>query len=533
MNVRFVVLTVKGLEDMFIPMLNNCKTTKFLKKIHAQIVKFSLSQSNYLVTRMVEICDTIGDIDYANSLFTKVDDPNNYLYNSMIRAYTHKHRYISCINMYRQMMRGIASPDEYTYPFVIRSCSATLRVDIGEQFHGNVCRFGLMSSVVIANSLLDMYVKCDRMGYARKMFDEMSERDVISWNGLICGYVRLRQVKKARDLFDEMPNKSIVSWTAMISGYTKTGCYGDALEVFRRMQMVGVKPDWISLVSVLPACAQLGALELGKWIHFYAEKYGYLRKTSVCNALMEMYAKCGSVDQAWQLFGQMSERDVISWSTMIGGLANHGRAHEALKLFHEMQRSAVEPNEITFVGLLCACAHAGLCDDGLRYFDSMKDDYKIEPGIEHYGCLVDLLGRTGRLERALAIIKSMPVKPDSAIWGSLLSSCRTHRNLEIAVVAMEHLLELEPEDTGNYILLANIYADLGKWDGVSRMRKFIRSKSMKKTPGCSLIEINSLVQEFLSGDNSKPFSKDIHEVLELLALHQSKENDLVIDTILD
>ncbi|XP_055812011.1 pentatricopeptide repeat-containing protein At2g20540 [Solanum dulcamara] len=531
MNMNFGFLTVNGLEDMFIPVLKNCKSTVFLKKIHAQIVKFSLSQSNYLVTKMVEICDKIGEIEYANLLFKQVENPNNYLYNCIIRTYTHKQRYFSCINVYKQMMEGTISPDEYTYPFVIRSCGAVLRVDVGEQFHGHVCRFGLYYSNVIANSLLDMYVKCDRMRDAHMVFDEMTDRDVISWNSLICGHVRLRQVRKARVLFDVMPDKSIVSWTAMISGYTKTGCYGDALDVFRRMQMVGVKPDWISLVSVLPACAQLGALELGKWIHFYAEKYGYLRKTSVCNALMEMYAKCGSVNEAWQLFNEISEKDVISWSTMIGGLANHGRAQEALKLFHEMQRSAVEPNEITFVGLLCACAHAGLCDDGLRYFDSMKNDYNIEPGIEHYGCLVDLLGRTGRLERALAIIKSMPVKPDSAIWGSLLSSCRTHRNIEIAVIAMEHLLELEPEDTGNYILLANIYADLGKWDGVSRMRKFIRSKSMKKTPGCSLIEINSLVQEFLSGDNSKPFSKDIHEVLELLALHQSKENDLVDTTL--
>ncbi|XP_009766198.1 pentatricopeptide repeat-containing protein At2g20540-like [Nicotiana tabacum] len=536
MDTKFGFLTVKGLEDMFIPMLRNCKSTGFMKKIHAQMVKFSLSQSNYLVTKMVEICDKLGEVDYASLLFKQVEEPNNYLYNCMIRAYTNRQRYVPCINIYKQMMEQTeseetTSPDEYTYPFVIRSCGGLLCVNLGKQFHGQVSKFGFKSSSMIENSLLDMYVKCDQMSYAHKLFEEMSERDVISWNSLISGHIKLRQVRKARALFEEMPNKTVVSWTAMISGYTKTGCYGDALDVFRRMQMIGMKPDWISLVAVLPACAQLGALELGKWIHFYAEKYGYLRKTSVCNALMEMYAKCGSVNQAWQLFNEMSERDVISWSTMIGGLANHGRAHEALKLFNEMQRSAVEPNEITFVGLLCACAHAGLVNDGLRYFNSMKNNYNIEPRIEHYGCLVDLLGRTGRLELALARIKSMPVKPDSAIWGSLLSSCRTHRNLEMAVIAMEHLLELEPEDTGNYILLANIYADLGKWDGVSRMRKLIRSKSMKKTPGCSLIEVNSVVQEFLSGDDSKPFSKDIHQVLELLALHQSKENDLVDITL--
>ncbi|KAL0394036.1 UNVERIFIED_CONTAM: Pentatricopeptide repeat-containing protein [Sesamum latifolium] len=358
-------------------------------------------------------------------------------------------------------------------------------------------------------------------------FDEMSQRDVISWNSLISGHMKLGQVRKARALFEEMPNKTIISWTAMISGYTKMGCFGDALDVFRGMQMAGMQPDWVSLVAVLPACAQLGALELGKWIHFYADKKGLLRKTCVCNALIEMYTKCGSVNQALQLFNKMSEKDVISWSTMIAGLAQHGRAHEAIELFHEMQKLNVEPNEITFVGLLSACGHAGLLDDGMKYFDCMQNDYKIEPGIEHYGCLVDLLGRTGHIDRALKLIKSMKMKPDSAIWGSLLSSCRTYRNLETAVIAMEHLLELEPEDTGNLILLANIYADLGRWDGVSRMRKFIRSKSMKKTPGCSLIEVNSVVQEFMSGDHSKPFSKDIFHVLDLLVLHQMETDELV------
>ncbi|KAA8521766.1 hypothetical protein F0562_012439 [Nyssa sinensis] len=334
------------------------------------------------------------------------------------------------------------------------------------------------------------------------------------------------KIRKARAIFDKMPEKTIVSWTAMISGYTRIGCYADALDVFRKMQMEGVKPDWVSLVAVLPACAQLRALELGKWIHFYADKKGLLKKTSICNALIEMYAKCGSINQAWQLFDQMLERDVISWSTMIGGLATHGKAREAIELFQEMQRAKVEPNEITFVGLLTACAHAGFLDEGLQYFDSMRNSYNIEPGIEHYGCLVDLLGRTGCLDQALETIKGMPMKPDSAIWGSLLSSCRSHSNLVIAVTAMEHLLELEPDDTGNYVLLSNIYADLGKWDGVSRMRKLIRSKSMKKTPGCSLIEVNNVVQEFVSGDDSKPFSKDIYWMLELLALHHSRTDDL-------
>ncbi|KAK2983091.1 hypothetical protein RJ640_022577 [Escallonia rubra] len=531
------VLSIKGLEDMFAPLLQNCVNMLKMKKIHAQIVKCSLSQSNFLVTKMVDTCDSNGEIQYASLLFNEVVEPNNFLYNAMIRAYTHSHRFLLALEMYRQMLRHSQVeepifPNKFTYPYVVKACGGLLCHELGKQLHGHVFKFGFRSNIVIATAMMNMYIKYENFADAHHMFEEMSEKDVISWNSLICGHIKLGQMKRARAVFEEMPDKSIVSWTAMITGYTKLGCHSDALDVFRRMQMAGIKPDWISLVAVLPVCAQLGALELGKWIHFYADKNGFLQKTCICNALIEMYAKCGNVNRSLELFDHMHDRDVISWSTMIVGLSNHGKAREAIELFQEMQRAKVKPNEITFVGLLSACAHAGFLDEGVRYFDSMKNNYKIEPGIEHYGCLVDLLGRTGCLDRGLETIKRMPMKPDSAIWGSLLSSCRTHSNLGIAVVAMEHLLELEPDDTGNYVLLSNIYADLGKWEGVSRMRKLIRSKSMKKTPGCSMIEANNVVQEFVSADDSKPFSKDIYQMLELVALHQSIGDDLD-ETILE
>ncbi|GJW10825.1 pentatricopeptide repeat-containing protein [Tanacetum coccineum] len=418
-------------------------------------------------------------------------------------------------------------PDNFTYPFVIRSCGGICSLNLAKLVHAHVLKCGVGSNVVVQNSVLDMYVKCGGVVDGRKVFDEMTQRDVVSWNSVVYGYVKMGWMNKARELFDVMPDKSIVSWTAMISGYARVGSTADALAIFHMMQMAGVKPDWITLLSVLPACAQSGALELGKWIHFYADKNGFMLKTSVCNALIEMYAKSGSVDQAWQVFDNMVERDVISWSTMIGGLANHGKAPDAIWLFQDMQKTEIKPNEITFVGLLSACAHAGYLENGLNYFDSMKNDYNLEPGIEHYGCLVDLLGRTGCLDRAFELIKTMPMKPDSAIWGSLLSSCRTKGNLELAVIAMEHLLELEPEDTGNYVLLSNIYADLGRWDGVSRVRKFIRGKIMAKTPGCSSIEVDNVVEEFMSGDDSKTFIKEVYRMLELLVLHHKISKDLV------
>ncbi|KAF1893597.1 hypothetical protein Lal_00002093 [Lupinus albus] len=525
---------LRELENRFVPNLTNCVKIVELNKIHAQIVKLSLSQSNFLVTKMVDLCDNFGNLSYATLLFEQLVEPNVFSYNAIIRTYTRNHQYSLAINLFKQMLshsrepgQNAIFPDRFTYPFVIKSCSGLLLHHLGLQIHTQICKLGFKSHCITENALIDMYMKCDDLRNAYKVFEEMTNRDAISWNSLIFGHTRLGQMDSARELFDEMPCRTIVSWTTMITGYCRIDYYTDALDIFREMQMVGIEPDEISITSVLPACAQLGALEVGKWIHMYSDKKGFLQKTGICNALVEMYAKCGCIDEARHLFDQLVDKDVISWSSMIGGLANHGRGYEAIELFQDMQKAQVVPNGITFLGVLSACSHAGLWNEGLKYFDVMRVNYHIVPEIEHYGCLVDLLGRSGCLDRALDMILKMPMKPDSRIWNSLLSFCRIHRNLEIAVIAMEELLELEPEESGNYILLANIYAELGKWEGVSNIRKLIRSKRIKKTPGCSLIEVNNVVQEFVSGDNSKPFSQDVFWVLEMLALHQTRISDLI------
>ncbi|XP_010541645.1 PREDICTED: pentatricopeptide repeat-containing protein At2g20540 [Tarenaya hassleriana] len=524
---------IRELEDLFVPLLQQCETLADVKKIHGCIIKHRLSQSNFLVTKMVDACDKAGAMAYANRLFKGVIDPNVFLYNSIIRAYTHHSMYNDAVGVYKLMLKNPESenpvvPDRFTFPFVIKSCAGLGFYELGKQVHGHLFKFRPKFHVVTKNALIDMYTKFDDVVNAHRVFDEMYERDVISWNSLVSGYARLGQMRKARALFCTMPDKTIVSWTAMISGYTKIGSYVDAVDIFRQMQIAGIGPDEISVISVLPSCAHLGALELGKWIHRYSERKGFLKQTGVCNALIEMYSKCGVISQAIQLFDQMHEKDVISWSTMISGFANHGNACEAIETFREMQRTNVTPNGITFLGLLSACAHAGLWKEGLRYFKMMRQDYKIGPVVEHYGCLVDVLARAGQMGRALEIARTMPMNPDSKIWGSLLSACRTHGNLEVALIAMDHLLELEPDDTGNYVLLSNIYADLGMWEGVSGIRKLIRSKSMKKMPGCSLIEVNNVVEEFVARDHNKPYWREICFVLEMFSMHQNviKNGDL-------
>ncbi|KAL6005505.1 hypothetical protein ACLOJK_006072 [Asimina triloba] len=515
-------LIVREMEDQVVPMLQNCTSTRDLKRIHAHIIKCSLSQSNYLATKMVDICDVKADTHYAISIFEHVTQPNIFLYNAMIRAYTHNQLHYQAIAVYKQMLRQPQalthiSADKFTYPFVLKASAGLLDVHLGKQIHGHLCKCGPSGNAATANSLLEMYVKCGSLIDAHQVFDGMRDKDSVAWNTLISGYARCGQMRRARAIFNSMPHRTVVSWTVLISGYTQFGDYRNALEAFRQMQLAGMELDEISIVSVLPACAHVGALELGKWIHVYADKNRLLHRLPICNALIKMYAECGNVDEANWLFNQMGERDVISWSTMIGGLANHGRAQQALALFEEMKRANVTPNSITFLGLLSACGHAGFMDEGLKYFDIMVNDHCIEPSVEHYGCVVDLLGRSGHLTRALELISKMPMTPDAAIWGSLLGACRTHNNIDIAVVAMEHLLELEPDDSGNYVLLSNIYAVGGKWDGVLRLRKLMRSKRMKKMPGCSLIEVNNTVHEFVAGDDSNQLSDDILRMLDLLA----------------
>ncbi|KAJ6295525.1 hypothetical protein OIU78_023534 [Salix suchowensis] len=386
MATRIGAFKTRELENFFVPILQNCKNIVELKSIHARVIKYSLSQSNFLVTKMVDVCDKSEDLGYASLLFNQVKEPNGYLYNAMIRAYTHNEGYTSAILFYKEMLRlkdpereNPIFPDRFTFPFVIKSCSGLVCYNLGKQIHAHLCKFGPKSNITMENALIDMYTKCESLLGAHKVFEGMVERDAISWNSIISGHVGVGQMRKARALFDSMPYRTIVSWTAMISGYTRFGSYADAVDVFRQMQIVGVEPDEISIISVLPACAQLGALEVGKWIHIYCDRNG------------------------------------------------------------------------------------------------------------------------------------------------------THSNLDIAIIAMEHLEELEPDDTGNYVLLSNIYADLGKWDGVSRMRKLIKSKSMKKTPGSSLIDINNVVQEFVSWDDSKPFSRDIFWLLEVLTSHRDTTDPRIIE----
>ncbi|KAH7572387.1 hypothetical protein JRO89_XS04G0247400 [Xanthoceras sorbifolium] len=384
-----------------------------------------------------------------------------------------------------------------------------------KQIHAHILKLGLESDAFVHTSLINMYAQNGDLDSARLVFDKSSLRDAVSYTALISGYASKGCLDDAKQLFDEMPVRDVVSWNAMIAGYAQHGRYQEALAFFQEIRNENIMPNESTMVTVLSACARLGALDLGKWIHVYIDKnFQKLNNVSLWTSLVDMYAKCGNIEAAQQVFNAMDSKNVASWNAMISGLAMHGNANKALKLFSRMISEGFKPDDITFVGVLSACNHAGLLDLGRQYFSSMIEDYKISPKLQHYGCMIDLLGRAGLFDEAEALMKTMEMKPDGAIWTSLLGACRDHGRVELGESVAKHLFELEPENPGAYVLLSNIYAGAGRWDDVARIRTRLNDKGMKKVPGCSSIEVDSVVHEFLVGDKVHPQSKEIYKMLD-------------------
>lgn len=361
-----------------------------------------------------------------------------------------------------------------------------------------------------------MYAKLGLQEFARRVFDEMPVRDMPAWNSLLSGYAKAGMLQEALELFGWMPYKNVVSWTAMISGYSQNGQYENAVGMFLRMEQErDVGPNAVTIASVLPACANLGALELGERIEVYAKEKGYyLENLFVSNALLDMYARCGRIDQARRVFHEIGgKRNVCSWNSMIMGLAVHGKCQEALKFFHQMQKEGSAPDEVTFVAILVACMHGGLVSEGRELFKSMGGKYLVTPKLKHYGCMIDLLGRAGEVNEAYDLIQSMPMKPDSVVWGALLGACSFCGQVELAEIAAKSLFELEPWNPANYVILSNIYASAGRWEGVADLRKYVKGSQMRKEAGYSFLEEGGQIHKFIVGDMSHPRSDDIYAVL--------------------
>ncbi|KAE9464813.1 hypothetical protein C3L33_03299, partial [Rhododendron williamsianum] len=525
-----------------------------------------------------------GQPSITHHLFDEITDKNVVLLNVLIRSYVNNRLYQDALLVYKSKSSYGIYPDHYTFPFVLKACSGTENLRVGIQVHGSVVRVGVDSNLFVGNGLVALYGKCGCLLEARRVLGEMPERDAVSWNSLITGYAQYgrfddalavcremevlsikpnastmagllpavtnataENVSFVKELFMKSDKDSVVSWNVMIAMYVSNSMSMSAVEVYSEMEACGIEPDAVTVASVLPACGDLSALLLGRRIHEYVERQRLRPNLLLENALINMYAKCGCLDDARKVFDEMLYRDVVSWTSMISGYGMNGKGRIAVALFLKMLASGPTPDHIAFVTVISACSHAGLLDEGRYCYKLMTEEYRLMPRLEHCACMVDLLGRAGLIDEAYGFIKKMPMEPNERIWGALLSSCRVYSNLNIGLQAADHLFHLVPEHAGYYVLLSNIYAKAGRWEDVTTVRSIMKGKGIKKVPGVSNVELNRRVHSFLAGDQSHPQSKKIYEELDVLlgkmkevgyvpktdsALHdveeEDKENHLVV-----
>lgn len=378
------------------------------------------------------------------------------------------------------MRQAGVSADGFTFPFVLKACA---RFQVGQGIHSLVVRLGYDSDIYVQNSLISFYGSCGSVELALKMFQEMLHRD-------------------------------LVSWSSMIACFANNGSEFQALELFQQMQLSeDIIPDEVTMLSVISAISRLGALELGQWVYTFIRRSGLELSVAMGTALIDMYSRCGSVDESIRVFDEMRVRNLLTWTALITGLAVHGRSREALRVFHEMKKCGLRPDSVTITGVLVACSHGGLVEEGWRLFESIRNVYGMEPLLEHYGCMVDLLGRAGLVYKAYDFLERMPMKPNSVVWRTLLGACVNHNHLELAEKVKRRIVELDPYHDGDYVLLSNAYGGVGRWVEKEGVRNLMREKRISKTPGYSLINMDQVVHKFVSGDSSNPQSAEIKTFL--------------------
>ncbi|MBA0562936.1 hypothetical protein Golob_007954 [Gossypium lobatum] len=468
-------------------------------------------------------------IPYAHNLFDLLPNKTVFLYNKLIQAYSSVNQSHQCLTLYSQMCFNNCSPNQHSFIFLFPACASLSSLSHGQILHTHLLKSGFGLDCYALTALLDMYAKLRLLKFARQVFDEMRVRNVPTWNALISGYSRCGDMKEALELFKSMPEKNVVSWTSMISGYSQNGQFSSALDMFLRMEKESrVKPNRVTIASVLPACANLGALEIGERIEAYARENGLFEDLYVSNTILEMHARCGKIEVAKRVFDEIGKRrNSCSWNSMIMALALHGKSIEALEHYEQMLHKGTAPDNVTFVGVLLACTHGGLVTKGRELFESMAKNYNINPKLEHYGCMVDLLGRAGALQEAYDLIKTMPMKPDAVVWGALLGACSFHKNVELAEKAAQPLFRLEPWNAGNCVILSNIYASRGQWDGVAKLRKMMKGGQITKAAGYSFIEEGGEMHKFLVEDKSHPRCDEIYETLHRISIVMKLQNKLI------
>lgn len=546
-------------------LLHLCTHLDEQQQVQALLLKTSLLHRPAVLCRLISssVSAEPNGLRYARKLFDRCGGSrrSTFVYNTMIKAYARSPDPEQALLLYSRMVGEDCNlfPDQFTFTFLLAACAKLRAVSEGRQAHAQMVKsapdtvgthaqnslmafyakvggrgspdlFRLFDEIrqpdlVSWNTLLDGLAKLGNLKRAREVFDRMPRRDVVSWTTMLVGCAEAGLIGEACRLFDEMPVRNVVSWSAIICGFARQGFYKEALLLFQELQRSGMEADNVILTTLLSASASLGSLEHGRWLHGYVKKQRMAMDAHLSTALVDMYAKSGRLDLAREVFRNTTHQNaVFLWNAMLGGLGMHSRGMEAVKLFLEMIESGIQPNEISFICVLSACSHSRLVDNGLQILCTLLKDPRVTVTSQHYGCLVDLLARAGLLSEATRVIQKMQVEADGDALRALLSACALHGDVSCGECVGRLLLELEPGNDENYILLSNLYAMAGRWGDVAELRMGMRGKGLRKTPGCSSIELNGIAHEFVAGDISHPRSAEIYETLNVMVKHLMAES---------
>ncbi|CAN7103828.1 unnamed protein product [Brassica rapa subsp. narinosa] len=483
--------------------LKLCSSIKHLLQIHAQVHLSALQSDSFIISELVRVSSLSHskDLTFARTLLLHSSDSSPSTWNMLSRGYASSDSPVDSIRIYSEMKRRRIKPNKLTFPFLLNACASFLGLTAGRQIQVDVLKHGFDSDVYVGNNLIHLYGSCKKTSDARKVFDEMPERNVVSWNSIMTSFVENGKFNLANACF---------------------------------LEMIGARfcPDETTMVVLLSAC--VGNLSLGKLVHSQVMVRELELNCRLGTALVDMYAKSGGLEYARLVFERMCDRNVWTWSAMIVGLAQNGFAEEALELFTKMKKeSSVRPNYVTFLGVLCACSHVGLVEEGYRYFSEMERTHKIKPMMIHYGAMVDILGRAGRLNEAYGFIKKMPFEPDAVVWRTLLSACSVHHDEDgegIGEKVKERLIELEPKRSGNLVIVANRFAEARMWDEAAEVRRVMKENKLKKIAGESCLALGGSVHRFFSGYDPRFEYVYVYELLDLFKLHLISDNYMVSDS---
>ncbi|XP_010253060.1 PREDICTED: pentatricopeptide repeat-containing protein At2g40720 [Nelumbo nucifera] len=468
------------------------------RNIHGELIKRSVQSSVAVQSALLTMYAKCGSTEDACSVFSSIEKKDTVSWCSMMSGLCQNGKFEEALNFFSGMVGEGIKPDSVLMATVVNACVGLENVELGCGFHGFIIKGGMVSDVFVGSALIDVYSKC----------------------GL---------PDKAESIFSDMPHKNLVAWNSLITCYCRNNLPGLVISLFPQILQYGLTPNSVSIANTLVAVSSIAILIKGKALHAYQLRLGIQSDLHVGNALIDMYIKCGCLTYAQRIFESMPMRNIITWNSMVGGYGSHGEGSKAIELFDDMQGLGVLPDEVTFLALISSCSHSGLTEEGLCLFQSMKRDYAIEPRMEHYVNMVDLWGRAGHLTEAYGFIQSMPIEPDMSVWLCLLSACRAHGNIELGEIAASNLLKMEPSRGSNYTQLLNLYREAELWDKAANLRVSMKEKGLKKSPGCSWIEVRNGVDVFFSGDSSSPRTVEVCETLWSLKRNMERETELSLN----